>query len=893
MRGRQSLRAGAPGSGQGTRLLTALLALAVAVGAQGEAQKPPPGQQGPAQQGSGVRADVQGGVVNQELQRLDGLPVRSIQVLRLENGPQGAQPRLVDQAKAESLVRSLETRVGRPFEPRKVSADCENLWHERRMVTSAWAREVDGQVALEYLIEREVETYERVEFLGNDKLTRTIIDSLLGIQPGRQITSSEAEAMRKVLLARYHRDGYAFCDIELVEKPADTAAGANGPHVLQFRIDEGPKVTVRDIHVIGNRSFQLEPNLGFLGTGNYLLRDSHILSDPAGWGRGGAYSREILEEDLDRLRLFYRGRGFLDATVDLADVQFSADRTEVDLVIVVVEGPQYSIRSVKIQHVDAANAPLAAPPLYTADEIQQNLRVKPGEFYDHLRLQRDWLAIQEFYGRRGHPPRSFPGNDVPTACYIKWPPRETYGDGPEVDVTFLVYEGKPKTLRDVLIRGNTNTRDAVIRRRIRTKLGERIDMKEIDRSLRQLEQTRYFTDEYTMVQPRMRFEPVPGSDDELDLAVDLQEGRTGELRWGVGISTGQGAQAQLTYSKRNFDLWNPPSSINPVTAISEMLDNRAFHGGGQTLDVLLAPGSRYSQFRLSWLEPDVFGDHFDTWDLRVAGQRLIRREPNGFTSDSLGADIGIGRSFTENFNLSLALREDSVVVKDLAPDATVFAYDAQGQTELRGLRLTARYRDLDDLRRPSAGLDLSASGELVGGFLGGEESLLKFVHNADVYVPLASNEMDHKTVLQLQHMFGYAQEFGGSNDVFLTERFYMGGRSLRGFDYRGAGPTQFGRPVGGEAIYTATAEVTFPLVATRLENDLRDREILRFAVFTDLGLLGLGINTPDFGQVRLATGFGIRIEIPGFEIPIALDFAWPWLYEETDSRRQFSFSIYR
>ena len=66
---------------------------------------------------------------------------------------------------------------------------------------------------------------------------------------------------------------------------------------------------------------------------------------------GGAFSREVLDEDIDRLRLFYRSRGFLDATVDLAYVNFTSDRDKVDLAIVVVEGPRYRVRAVKVQHI--------------------------------------------------------------------------------------------------------------------------------------------------------------------------------------------------------------------------------------------------------------------------------------------------------------------------------------------------------------------------------------------------------------------------------------------------------------------------------------------------------------------------------------------------------------
>jgi outer membrane protein assembly factor BamA len=156
-------------------------------------------------------------------------------------------------------------------------------------------------------------------------------------------------------------------------------------------------------------------------------------------------------------------------------------------------------------------------------------------------------------------------------------------------------------------------------------------------------------------------------------------------------------------------------------------------------------------------------------------------------------------------------------------------------------------------------------------------------------VPLYENEMSQRTVLHLQHLFGLAQAFGDNENVFLTERFYMGGRDLRGFDYRQAGPSQFGRPIGGEATYQATVEVYFPLVSTRLEGEVRDREVLRGVLFTDFGLLGLAIDDPSFGEVRASSGFGVRIDVPYLNVPIALDLGWPWLYEETDSRRRLYF----
>lgn len=823
------------------------------------------------------------------------LAVRAIRIVDATEDPRGVA---MAAETADSLVRSLETRVGRQFEARLVSADCVNLWHERRLVVTGLVQEVDGEVVVVFRIDRRVQIHERIEFRGLVHLDKATAESLLGITADRPVTSTEAEAMRKVLLARYHRDGYPFCSIRLIEEgvaPSELASERKDivPKRLVIQIDEGERVFIRNVQVIGNHSFAAEPLLGTFGTEDYLLRESHIQSDPArGWSSGGPYSREVLEEDLDRLRLFYRSNGFLDATVDLASTVFTDDRKGVDVTFLVVEGERYRIRSVEVQHTDINGRPTSATPLYSSKELLEQIKTKPGDYYDHARQRRDNQALQDFYGRRGHPPASYPGMQLdPAGCRVPFPPQEVYSANHEVSLVYEVFEGEPKHLRDVVIRGNQFTRDAVIRQRVRIKPGQRIDMREIDRSLRNLEQTRYFMDPATMRGPRFQFEPVADASDQLDLAVDLQDGSTGELRWGVSYGSGQGPQARIEFNKRNFDLANLPSSANPVTVLSEMIDNKAFHGGGQTLNLLLAPGTRFSQFRLAWFDPDIFSMYEDPIDLRLAGQRMLRILPDGYTQDTLGAEIALGRTFFDVFNINFALRHDTVEVRDLAGNATVLAYDAEGQTELRGARVMARYRDLDDLRRPSSGYELGLTAELVGGLFGGGESLTKFTHNAQIYFPLRENDQGHRTVLRLEQFFGVATAFGQSDDVFLTERFYMGAFNLRGFSFRRAGPSQFGRPVGGEAIYTATAEIGFPLLATRMENDVRDREVLRWVAFTDVGLLGLAIDDPTFGQLRGSCGVGLRIEVPYLEWPIALDLAWPWRYESTDDRRQFYFTF--
>jgi outer membrane protein assembly factor BamA len=84
-----------------------------------------------------------------------------------------------------------------------------------------------------------------------------------------------------------------------------------------------------------------------------------------------------------------------------------------------------------------------------------------------------------------------------------------------------------------------------------------------------------------------------------------------------------------------------------------------------------------------------------------------------------------------------------------------------------------------------------------------------------------------------------------------------------------------------------------PLVATRNEAQVRDSELLRGVVFSDFGLLGLSLYDETFRQPRLSFGVGVRIFIPGIEIPLVLDLGWPVLYEESDSRHQLYWSFGR
>lgn len=778
-----------------------------------------------------------------------------------------------------TILRQLKMKAGRPLRAADVRDDLQNLWALLKVKAAVSTEETpDGRVRV-FLEVQEFRAYDRIEFRGLRHYKEREVRSILGIPLARRMTELEASTHTRTLEARYRRDGFYFVRVELRKDPERS--------VLTFQIDEGPQVTVRRVHFRGNRAF---PGEAFLGLWTNLAGDAELQSDPAGWFTSGApYSDEAVEEDLTNLRIFYRSRGYRDARVELAAREFTPDRSEVDLTFRVIEGRRYKIGSVHVEYED----PDREKPLYDEDRILEIVQVKPGDYYDRDEINRDMRAIERFYGERGHPPQGrFGRRQIPGAFLVR-EPRETYDmEAGLVHLTYRIVEGSPKTLRDVRIQGNSDTLDAVIRRKVFLLPGDRLDISEVERSLSALDSLRYFQTPERVSGVSFELLPVEDAPDQVDLQVNVTEGDTGSLLWGAGISTGAGIIGRIQFTKRNFDLFRLPSSWNPVTIVREIIENKAFHGAGQELELFLAPGTEISMFRLSFHEPDLFGDHFDTIGLRVQGYRQLR-VLDSFDTDSLGMVVGFQRNFTERFSTGLFVRQETVQVEDIDANAPGLVWDAQGSTELRGIGVNMRWRDLDHFLRPTEGHDVDFSAEVVGGPFGADASFWKVGAGYRYYYPLYRDSFDRAHVLYVRQRFDFGQGFDESKDLFLTERFYMGGSNLRGFDQRSAGPTQFGRPLGGEARFLTTVEYQFPIVSTRMESRFRETELLRGVVFADFGMLGTRIDDATFTEPRLSLGVGVRLLVPVLGLPIALDLGFPVVFEQTDERRPLFFSLGR
>ena len=803
----------------------------------------------------------------------------------------------LEKQRPEVVLSELRTRAGARLRARAVRDDLAFLWSRfklqcRVFVEPSSRTDASAGVKVRFEVVKEFFLFDRMTFSGMKRFKpettvgRADLLQRLNVDDIERMTELTGQSLARRLEDLYRQEGYPNVKVELRPDLAKST--------LDFVVDEGGYCRVERIDFFGNESFPAG-DAWFSSFGWNLLGSAGIKSAPASWfiGKGTPYSRKTVEADLDRLRLFYRDQGFKDAAVELTRVHFDRDFSSVELGIRIVEGRRYRFGKIEVR-VDGYPRGTAAS--FAPDELRKEMKIREGLVYSKRTIDEDVLRLVRFYGRQGFPSRSEHQRlDAASSLSIETPIEVVDDQQGVVDVVFMVREGTKKRLRDIAIVGNEGTRDAVIRRELSVFPGEVLDAVELSRSAERLLGLQYFGDRATG-DPGvdMTLSPVPGEADLVDLEVSVREGSTGQFLWGAGISSNNGPFANIQYRKSNFDWRQPPSGWNPVDWFAQILANEAFHGGGQTFTFDVSPGTQLSQASLSFYEPDAFGKHLDTVGLGVdAFTRLWAFE--SYDENKIGLGLRLDRRIGRNVRVGLRYRDERIKIRDVVADAPRIIWLAEGKTRLRGIGATLSVSDLDRVIQPRSGYEVSAGATIAPEWLDSEARFYMLNLGGTGLVPLYTDVRERAHVLSVRKNIFYGEAIDGNEDLYVSERLFLGGvGSLRGFRFRGAGPTQFNRPTGGSARLNGSVEYGFPIpgASTKLQSSLAETEILRGSLFVDWGMLGNGFSDPLFDHLRVSAGFGLKIVIPGFnQAPIALYFSVPILRRETDRLEFFSFTL--
>lgn len=808
----------------------------------------------------------------------------------------------------ETLRLAIRTKTGAKFDRALLNQDIETLYSFFDTVRVEETQTPEG-IRLKFVVS-ENPLVTDVAFSGIDGGSRAEVEDVVETRRGRPLAEFRLENDRRRIERVYKRRGFHF--VEVLTSNVDYA---DGKRVI-FDILEGPRVEVEDIVFSGNDSLteaELDDNMatgerGFLGLA------------------GGDFVEEFLRQDLLTLKNFYRAEGWLDADVELDDLVFNDDRSRVNVLIQVTEGPKYRFGETSIVGADSFPG--------GAEALREYIRTETGERRRQEEISGTIDAMEEAYRGEGF----FNVRVVPDEAVR---PGETV-----VDVTYRVEESAKTFVRDVRIIGNTITQDKVLRREMRGVYpGAVLNSNEIRKSLSRLRGLGYFRS----VSVDVRNPPEGEDPNQKDVVYEVDDSApTGRVRFAAGISSDLGFIGSVTVTKRNFDWKDWPERFGDVVT------GNAFSGAGQTLELELSPGSEFSSYRLAFTEPWLFDKPISFgWDLF-----LTQFQRFDYDVDRKGLSVSLGRRWTfpgkqldTDLGVTGTTRLESIDLDELSRDTAPTAFLAEGSNSLIAQRLSLSYDRTDTPLRPTEGWDASFSTEY--GFAG-DLRLWKNTISANRYWTVFVDEDDHQHVLSLGAQLAYARPLGGSEDadpslfdedfVPIYERYFAGGSSLRGFAFGGAGPhgegnpfrnkrlsrqvrtaasvlENDGDPIGGDVLFTAGAQYSFPVFEDTLRgvlfvdsgmvrDDFDSAHGLDEDVIRDIqrqlrargrpgdiraaNRLSFEDETSFFSDLRVAVGVGLRIKVPIFgQTPIALDFGFPIREEDGDDTQVLSFSVSR
>lgn len=717
------------------------------------------------------------------------------------------------------VLAHTSTRIGQELMPMSVSRDLKELLKTGLFSSAKVEAEALGDgIRLIYLLRRKWTLTEPVEVRGAKKFSENRIRSWLDLRVGDPVDDQVMGAHTRKILDEYRQSLYskADCSWSIIETDAE-----HGLARVILKISEGGKSRVRSMEFTGNKNISRGALLKAVNQPSRF--------NPIYWFKAKRYDPDDMKTGRLAIEDIYKDQGYL--AVDVGDpIIESDDKGRLDIEFNIKEGPRYYFGDSAIEGVS----------LFPVSRLEQLISIQKGEPASMTVIRESAIAVRDYYGTRGY------------LDTVVTPAPDVDREDKTVDVLFSVREGRLTRIRNIKIRGNTRTKDKVIRRELLVYPGDIYDTVRVTKSERRLSNLGYFS--------RVQSHPVSTTDPLYkDLLIELDEKRTGTLMVGAGFSSIDKLVGYAEITQGNFDIGGWP-----------------FTGGGQKLRVRTQFGSSRKDYEVSFVEPWFL-------DMRLAlGLDLYRTERSytDYDIERTGGAISLTKGLPGANKVKFEYRIEDSAITDIAdpnpyvyvdlyekyPDEPyLFTLEKDATESSFGVTFTHDTRNNPFI--PTAGRRISAFGSVSGGAFGFDTDIYKLGLNGKQYVPLWFGH-----VLSFSTDWEVVEEYGDTEEVPLSDRLFIGGgQTLRGFEYRDVGPKvrplgvdpeqKAYRPVGGRSLAMASAEYTVPVFMQ-----------IRLATFFDIGNVWRDAYEFDFGRLGSTAGVGLRLDMPGF--PIRIDRAW-------------------
>ena len=650
-----------------------------------------------------------------------------------------------------------------------------------------------------------------VSFTGNDLLDNEQLNDIVMISPRDTLNLDKINEAVDKIRTEYQKIGRYLAEV----KPQKVKLG-EGRVNLNFVINEGSLLTVKNINFVGNQNFS-----------NNELKSIISTKEDAWYKLFGSnkFVPERLEYDRKKLKEFYNQRGYIDFKVEIARGDLLPDISGFNLNFIVKEGKRYTVNDLVIESSLINNKKKKI--------LLKEIHLKKEEYFNSRALDASIKFLVEEFELLGF-------NFIRVFPKIK-------KDKNLVNILFSIKEGSEKYINKITIIGNTRTNDNVIRRELSLLEGDPFNKSKLTTSISALRRLGYFQS------VNYRLDEIDSN--LIDIILNVKETNTGSVSFGVGYS-----------------------SLNN-TSFSFGLNEKNFLGEGKKVRLQADLSEKKSTYNIGVTEPYFLDRHLSLYG-DIFNQETENKKGD-IKSSSSGFGFGIGftnESLTQSFKYKLSTSETTT-------SSTSTAASETGEEGIEIITSSITHSISKDTRdsyfNPTSGYNWKFSNTLAG--IGGDATFYKSILNSRIYYPIDYGD----------YVFGFKSGAGFitaiDDKITSSNRFFLGGKKLRGFDNGGLGPRDTGnnQAVGGNNFYNFSFEL-------KSNKFMPEDTGLEWLVFSDIGSIwgtDYETNVKGFDDIepRITSGFGLAMVTPIG--PLQMIWGFPVQSQDYDIEENFQFSI--
>ena len=678
-----------------------------------------------------------------------------------------------------AIMRQVKSQAGERYAPELLRADLKGIFQmgyfddvQILVTDTEKGKDITFQVTEKAVIGQ-------VLINGEKELDEKDVKEVVSVSPNAIINTKEVQTSVENIRKLYKDKGFYRTQVAAKLNYA-TPDKVN----VTFDIEEGVKMYIKGIRFVGNKAFSEKE-----------LRKEMTTSEKGllSWfTESGKLKRDLLEQDRSRIGAMYHNSGYIEARISEPEITDEGDWLYVTFDI--QEGDRYRVGTIEIEGDIVGDK----------NELFSLIELSKEKFFSRKILREDVLRLTDRYAESGY-------------AFAEVDPKLSKNDEDKrMDLSLKIAQGNLIHINRINIKGNTRTRDKVIRREMQVKEGGLLDASAVRKSSERLQRLEFF--EEVNVAPEATVQP-----DLMDVVVDVKEKATGTFSVGAGYS-----------------------SVDNMMFMGEISENN-FLGKGQRLSLQANLSSRSSRYNFSFTEPHLndtkllFGYDLYNWS----------REYDDYTKDSTGAALRFAYPIWNKWNLGWGYGFDDTKMTDVAvlnvPQSILDSMEIETTSFVRlGLSKDTRNKITD----ASKGWLTTYSIKQAGGPLGGDSAFTKYEATSGWYYPLWWD-----TTFHVKGSMGYVVE-NEDKKLPVYEKFYLGGlNTIRGFDSGKISPLEVNKDgvtysrVGGEKMWYGNVEWIFPIV----------KEIgLKGLVFFDTGNVYANSDSWSVSDLRYSTGLGFR-----------------------------------